>query len=329
MSAKDIASSLMRPLAGAVLLVALAAPAAIAVAGLSGVGHRWIDILAQFTGPALVAAVIGLLVAAVLRYRALIAVAGLVLGLVVLAGWPQWAPARGKAADGSPTLTVYSANLHAGNDDIDAITASIAASDADIVMLVEFGYGPSRAIDRILAGYPHRVSNGWLERPNGIVNSVIASRRPLVQTERSLPYLSFVGAVAETSLGPITLGAAHFTRPWPYQIQWEQIRQAEGLSAWARSVDGPVIAAGDFNSVSSARIGRMIRKDAGLIPAPGWPGTWPMDLPAFAAVTIDQVYRSPDLALMDRRLGLPTGSDHRPVITRFARAEVSAARPAP
>ena len=37
-------------------------------------------------------------------------------------------------------------------------------------------------------------------------------------------------------------------------------------------------------------------------------------------ITIDQVWRSPDLALLSRRLGEPTGSDHRPVITEFTRA---------
>ena len=82
----------------------------------------------------------------------------------------------------------------------------------------------------------------------------------------------------------------------------------------------PVIAAGDFNSVSSARIGRQVQSQAGLIPAPGFPGTWPTRLPAFAGITIDQVYRSPDLALVSRRLGEPTGSDHRPVVTEFRKA---------
>ena len=157
---------------------------------------------------------------------------------------------------------------------------------------------------------------------------MIASRRPLRDIRLSIPALYVVGAVVETDLGPVTVAGVHMTRPWPYQIQWEQIRQAEGLSAWARSVDGPVIAAGDFNSVSSARIGKIIKGEGELIPAPGWPGTWPTKLPAAAGMTIDQVYRSPELALVERTLGRPTGSDHRPVITRFAKAETRAAPPA-
>jgi 2-C-methyl-D-erythritol 4-phosphate cytidylyltransferase/2-C-methyl-D-erythritol 2,4-cyclodiphosphate synthase len=41
---------------------------------------------------------------------------------------------------------------------------------------------------------------------------------------------------------------------------------------------------------------------------------------AMAGITIDQVYRSPDLALISRRIGEPTGSDHYPVVTEFTRA---------
>jgi len=37
-------------------------------------------------------------------------------------------------------------------------------------------------------------------------------------------------------------------------------------------------------------------------------------------MTIDQVYASPDLGFVSRRLGRPTGSDHRPVVTEITRA---------
>lgn len=310
----------MRLFAAGVVGLALLAPLGIALAGLSGIGHRWVDILAQFTGPALVAAAAGLVAAAHLRWRTLVAAAVIVCAFVLAAGSSQWAPPRGDPEEGSPNFTLYSANLQARNTDVDAMATSIAAADADVVVLVEFGDAPAAEIDRVLAGYPYRAVNGRIDRPSGAARSVIASRRPLRDIRLRIPTLFVVGARVETDIGPVTIAGVHMTRPWPYQIQWEQIRQAEGLSVWARSVDGPVIAAGDFNSVSSARIGRIIKGDGALIPAPGWPGTWPAKLPAAAGMTIDQVYRSPDLALEERRLGLPTGSDHRPVITRFARA---------
>ncbi len=320
----DLARTRLRHAAALVLALALLAPAAIAVAALSGLGHRWPDLLAQFVGPALVLAA-GLLTAGVLlRNRAVCLGAVIVCGLVLLAGSRQWATPRGEPEPGSPGLTLYSANLHIQNQDLESMAASIAASDADLVVLVEVGPAPAAALDKVLAGYPHRVVSGRVDRPLPS-RSLIASRYPLQQIPLRIPSLHIVAARAETPLGPVTVAGPHFTRPWPYQIQWEQIRQAEGMAEWARSVQGPLLAAGDFNSVSSARIGRIVQNDGGLVAAPGWPGTWPARLPAFAALTIDQVYRSPDLALIDRRLGRSTGSDHRPVITRFVRA----APPAP
>lgn len=92
------------------------------------------------------------------------------------------------------------------------------------------------------------------------------------------------------------------------------------LDQMIEGLSGSVIVAGDFNSVSTARIGKQVRRDIGLRPAPGFPGTWPASLPSALAITIDQIYASPDLAFVSRRLGRPTGSDHRPVVTEITRA---------
>lgn len=317
---KDRILSLVRPMLSVALGLALCAPLTIAACAFSGIGHRWVDILAQFVGPALVVAGAVLVVAAILKLRLVLMAATVVAVIVLVAGSPQWAPPRGEPGEDRTEITLYSANLHRDNTDVDAIARSIAASDADILVLVEVGPAPTAALDQVLAGYPHRAFRGSAGRPAGGVLTVIASRWPLTNLNLRVSQLSIEAASVRTPLGPVTVAGVHMTRPWPYQIQWEQIRQADGLVGWANATSGPILAAGDFNSVSSARIGRQIRSQSRLIPAPGWPGTWPSALPAFAGITIDQVYRTPDLALVDRRLGHDTGSDHRPVITRFVKA---------
>jgi endonuclease/exonuclease/phosphatase (EEP) superfamily protein YafD len=298
----------------------MAVTAAVAMSALTRIGHRWTDLLAQFPAPALAATLVLTLAYAVLRLRPGM-IAGLtVTGLLVLAVWPQWFPRSGGGLpprENAPTLTLYSANLWAPNTDVVAITRSIAESDADIVILVELGDAPAAQLDQVLARYPHRVLNARVDRPSGAARAAIASRYPLTAIADRPDGLVSVAAVAQTPLGPVNIIGAHLTRPWPFQYQWGQINQASALAAIRRDMSGPVIAAGDFNSVSSARIGRQVQAETGLIPAPGWPGTWPSALPAGAAMTIDQVWRSPDLALLERKLGRKSGSDHRPVITRF------------
>ena len=217
-------------------------------------------------------------------------------------------------------MRVYSANLLYRNNDTARIVRSIEAADADIVVLIELASDPASKINQLLAGYPYRAASMRLDQTRGPSRSVIASRWPLTARADPPDGLHAVAATVRTPLGPINVVGVHLTRPWPFQHSWGQISQTMALKAVVEPLDGPVVVAGDFNSVSSARIGKQVRRDIGLRPAPGFPGTWPDGLPSALGITIDQVYASPDLAFVSRRLGRPTGSDHRPVVTEITRA---------
>lgn len=315
--------SLLKPAANAAACLVLIGLSVEGMVVLTGSDHRWIDFLAQFTGPALLAATGLTLGCALLRLWPAVGVGGLALLILFAAVWPQWMTPTGVRQPDQPVIRLYSANLWAPNTDVDAMAASIKAADADIVVLVEVGDAPIAQLDRLLAGYPHRRVNGSKKLGHSLSRSVIASRYPIT---KKLPWrrdgLAAIGAVVSTPLGPITVFGVHLTRPWPYEYQWGQITQVMALTERRKAAEpGTTIVACDFNSVSSARIGRQIKKDLSLVPAPGFPGTWPTRLPAVLGITIDQVYRSPDLALVGRRIGRPTGSDHYPVVTEFTRAK--------
>lgn len=304
----------------ALIRLALAAPLGLALVALSGIGHRGLDLLAQFTAPALAATAAATTLLALTRLR-MAALHGLAACIALLAAAaPQWNPAGPEPDAGAPIVRLYSANLWARNTDVDSILASIRAADADVVVLIELGDAPAQRLDEILAGYPHRVATPRIDRPSGPARSVIASRFPLIPVRDRPDGLHAVGASVRTPLGLTHIVGVHLTRPWPFQEQWGQISQTMALQQVVEALNGPVVVAGDFNSVSSARIGRQVKRDLGLHPAPGFPGTWPAPLPSPLGVTIDQVYASPDLAFVSRRLGRANGSDHRPVVTEFTRA---------
>ncbi|WP_339914999.1 endonuclease/exonuclease/phosphatase family protein [uncultured Brevundimonas sp.] len=292
----------------------------IAIAALSRIEHRWADILAQFTAPALAMALMLLALSLLLRRPATAGLVAIVAGVLLIAVWPQWAPSDNIARPDAPMVRLYSANLWARNTDVEAIRRSIATADADVVILIELGDVPAGRLDDILTGYPHRVITPRVDRYGGAARSLIASHYPLTAVADVADGLQDVVAVAETPLGPVNVVGVHLTRPWPFQYQWGQISQVQALARRRATLTGPVIVAGDFNSVSTGRIGRQVQAEAGLVPAPGWPGTWPSIAPAAVSMTIDQVYRSPDLAFVSRRLGRRTGSDHRPVVTEFTLA---------
>lgn len=297
----------------------LAAATVVALVALTGMRNQYADLVAQFTVPALFATLgLGAVLAIVKRRRwAVAALAPAVL--LLIAAWPQWFPSASRAEPGAATIRVYSANLWVRNRDLDAMAASIRQADADIVMLIELGDVTATHLDALVAGYPHRVASSRIDRPNGGVRSVIVSRYPLTALPHPVGVVA-IGARASTPLGPINLVSLHLTRPWPFEESWGQISQTMALDEMVQSLSGPVVVAGDFNSVSTARIGKQVQHDIGLRPAPGFPGTWPGGLPSALGITIDQVYASPDLAFVGRRLGRPTGSDHRPVVVEITRA---------
>lgn len=306
----------LRLLADGAALLALCAPLGVAVLALSGMRNQYADLAAQFVVPTLVATAIGLLPLLLLRLWHS-AVFGAVVALALLAAaWPQVFPAGPAPAEGAPAIRLYTANIHVENADVAAVTASVKAAQADIVMLIEVSPPVAERLDAILADYPHRA-------PNGVAvgsTTVIASRWPLTASPSPADGLDAVVVAASTPLGPVTLVGAHLTRPWPFIESWGQISQTAALQARLAPLSGPRIVAGDFNSVSSARIGRQIQNDIGLHPAGGLAGTWPTSAPAFVGITIDQVYASRDLAFVSRRIGRANGSDHYPVVTEITRA---------
>ncbi len=312
----------MKFLFGLFLLVPLGAPALILLAAILRSGHRWADILAQFVAPALVGTVILLIAYVLLRQRLNQVLAGLVAAGLLIAAWPQWAPEGGRPEPGAPVIRVYSANVWIRNTDVTAMRRSIEAADPDVIMLIELGPEARAQSDMLLAGYPYRSETAGVG--DRLERAVIAARFPIEEFGRRADGLHAIMVRGETPLGPMTFVVTHLTRPWPFQYQYGQISQVEALTARVAPLDGPVVIAGDFNSVTTGRIGQMIRTDMALNAAPGWPGTWPSQLPGPGRITIDQVYVTRDLAIRDRRLGQRTGSDHMPVITEIGLAPVVA-----
>ena len=300
-------------------LVIVTAGAALALIVLSGMRNQYADLLAQLTAPAHAGLVLTAAALALMRFWRLTASAVVSALLLAATVWPQWFPPGSPAAAGAPTIYIYSANLYIHNDDVEAIAASIRQADADVVMLIELGDATAPRLDELIPGYPHRITSPRVDRPKGGVRSVIAARFPLTRLPR-VPEVEAVAARARTPLGELNLVSVHLTRPWPFEESWGQISQTAALTGLVKSLEGPVVVAGDFNSVSSARIGRQVRADMGLTAAPGFPGTWPSFAPSPLSITIDQVYVSPELAVVGRKLGRSNGSDHRPVVVRLTRA---------
>lgn len=315
---------LLRPLTTAAAAGLWLALAAVAASALLRPGHRYAELLLQFAAPALVVALLALAAAALLRRPGLasgFAVMALALGAALAPGWRGHPPAGGE-----PLARVYVANLWARNEEVERMAASVADADAEVVVLIELGDAAAARLDEILAGYPHRVATPRIDRPSGAARSVVASRWPLEARDREVADgLSVVTAEVRLPDGSrLRVLGAHLTRPWPFQWEHAQARQAERLAARVGAGPERTVVVGDFNAVRLGRPVRRLTGEAGLRLAPAAWGTWPAALPAPLRITIDQALVSPDLVVVRRTLGRPTGSDHRPVIVEVAPAAEAA-----
>lgn len=293
---------------------------AIGVADLSGIEHRWFDLAAQFSAPAAVGALVPTVLFALLRWRISILMGAITTAVCLIAAAPQAFVRMPPADEGVPTVRLYSANLWAGNDQVEAIRDSVARAGPDVVILIEASDAAYGALDLIVPDLPYRTASPRVPWGGGGARTVIASRWPVSEAVEE-PGVHAQTTVVRSPMGALRVTGVHLTRPWPYQIEWEQVRQIEALGvAVADQPKTSLIVAGDFNSVTDGRIGRLFARDGGLVPAPAFPGTWPAQAPSAFSMGIDNVWISRDLTVIERRLGDRNGSDHRPVVSVIGRA---------
>lgn len=215
--------------------------------------------------------------------------------------------------DSVPTLRLLSINTWHANESLDRLRAYVAQADADVVVLSEFGANKLELLRQLRPIYPYQVNcaEAWP------CSQVLISRVPFVRSGTRMPSLSNPPLVwAEFRLGgqmahKFTVFGTHICRP-SRRYDWHT-KQLEGLARIVQRTDGAVVVAGDFNMTRLSQSFSGFADAAGLSsPArvlASWPA-WPLPLPQ---VQLDHVFVSPDLQVLEQRIGPMVGSDHLPV----------------
>lgn len=319
----------------AALWCAVAFAALVALAYAAGALHEGVDLLGQFAAPAFTVAVAAALLAlAARRPRTAAAGAGVSLALSVgLSG--QWFPSGPPPNETASPLVLYFANVGRQTTDFRPLAASVRAAGPDVVVLVEVDARARNRVLELLPDYPHVLdgSTRWDPR-RGMRGKLVLSRHPMVKAPELDPARAtpaqrraivdritapgHVGVADVAVLAPqgrFRLVAAHVHRPWPFAVRGFHAAKIDSLvDTVARGRADETVLVGDFNAPPAARNLRRLARETRLRPAPAALGTWPAALPAPLSVSLDNAFVGDRWRVTRRKIGRPTGSDHRPVV---------------
>lgn len=268
-----------------------------------------------------------------------------VLAIALIQLWiihPHW-PAPGLVVTPMAEerrLKVVSLNVWYRGDSYQAVRDYLAASDADVVGLVEVTPRWKTELATLRQLYPYAIDCIGADHR---CEEMLLSRHPFTRSgagriDGRLPVLAW-GELALPGHGPVTVAVTHLVWPLlpadppgladdpnavvpadglPHLAQAEQAAQlAAGLARLPRDL----VLMGDFNAAPWSRIQRELRATSGLgndFAAPSWPawGPWPIRLP------IDHILARGRARIHAFSAGSDVGSDHLPV-----EAVVSLVRP--
>lgn len=240
---------------------------------------------------------------------------GIALALTALNGWTLWpyVPAGSRPDQGAPDLRVLSTNVYSGNRTPGPILDHIAATQPDIIAVLEVTPAWERHFAAIEVDYPYRLVQTQPENFNfGIA---LYSRVPLVSA-RFAPLSdnnSAIVAHVEVNRTAVTIIAAH---PYPpggsLHTRLRNLQLGE-LARLAAAVDGPVILAGDLNVTPFSPAFQQLLRD-GTLSDPrirrGIKPTWPAGR-TILRIPIDHILARQ--AQIELSVGPDIGSDHFPL----------------
>lgn len=284
-------------------------------------GTSWVlDLLASFhMHYAVLLAIAAGLAAGTERWRlAGVGWVAFAANLVVIA--PLYLPGAPAPQPGADTLHVLSFNVLGGNSRTDDVVEYIARERPDVVIVSELEPHLADELTARLTDYRAAV------RPRtdnfGIGVFTLGPEQPAIAVHPGAHALP--GTVVGAHIGdlPVTVFGLH--PPPPVSPRYAALRDGilHATAAAVRDTPGAVIVCGDLNATHWSYPLRRLRDRAGLIDSarsrgviPTWPrGLGPLQIP------IDHCLHSPDLAVVDRRVGPWLGSDHRPLHVVFTLA---------
>ncbi|MFP4058667.1 MAG: endonuclease/exonuclease/phosphatase family protein [Candidatus Brocadiia bacterium] len=230
-------------------------------------------------------------------------------------------PARGAG----PRLRLLSANVATANRQHRRFLDAVAREEPDLVLVMEVNAAWAAALQPLREAYPHVIERVREDNFGIAFYSRLPVERLLV---RRLGGSGVPAVVARLSLEgtALTVLGVHTLPPVSRRYARTRNAQLADAAALAAGRQGPVVLVGDLNATPwSPHFADLLRRSGLRDTARGYgvQPTWrPLPL---LALPIDHLLASEEVAVLDRRVLPPVGSDHRPLVADLGLEAPSAA----
>lgn len=264
---------------------------------------------------------LSLAVAAVfLAFRQRVAVAA-VFGGLALANLAMVLPlyfggTQPSSREGAIRAVLSNVNTRSGNPA--KVREFLAACDADLVALEEVSGKWVKELRDIIDRYPHKLI---VPREDNF-GIMVLSKLPVIHSETAyfgetdVPSLI---AEIEDRRGSFILIATHPLPPAGSSYSQERNSQLDAIGGYIAERKNPVVLLGDLNTTPWNHYFRDLLRRSGLkdsLQGRGIQPTWPTFNPLLL-IPLDHCLHSPEIEILDRRVGPGVGSDHFPLIVDF------------
>ena len=227
-------------------------------------------------------------------------------------------------------LKLVIANVLCGNPNRQAVADLIRREDPDIVGLVEVTADWLQSLSEVRERYPHRIERTFLDAEfRGVA---LWSRQPFREERVAIEPIPGAWPVAwgqvDFNEAPLDVFLVHPSNPirrgalnLPDRSSHSELTALARISRLSRNAR---IMAGDLNCSEGSPHFHDFLQISGLRDSRlgfGKQASWPIPLPLPSRISIDHAFVSPELAVVDRRLGPNVGSDHLPMIIEIAPAD--------
>ena len=219
------------------------------------------------------------------------------------------------ADPGPDSVRILSSNVLMENDDYDSVMAVVRAFDPDILLLMETDQVWVDAVEPVLAGYATVIR----EPKDNHYGMVFATRLPVVQARTIQLTASETPSLFAELTAPdgttFRFVGLHPRPPVPGENTKERDAQIYYAARFARDSPMPVVVTGDFNDVAWSDTSRTFKRVGEYLDpriGRGFFASFDADR-AWLRFPIDQMYVTPNVAVVSIERRAYVGSDHFPM----------------